>query len=107
MTAKWAAVAARPNGFAVLAPTVPLLFVVLWASGFVGARLTMPYAEPMTLLTFRFVLAAGLLSLLAAALGGRWPRGLRSIAHLAVAGLLLQATYLGGAFAAVKMGLEA
>lgn len=99
--------AARPALLAVLAPAAPLLFVVLWASGFIGARLTMPHAEPMTLLALRFALAAGLLSLLAAALGGHWPRGWRPIAHLALAGLLLQATYLGGAFAAVKLGLEA
>lgn len=89
------------------AAAAPGLFVVLWATGFIGARLTMPDAEPMTTLTLRLALAAALLSLLAAAAGLRWSARRRSLLHLAVAGLLIHAVYLGGVFAAVRLGLEA
>jgi drug/metabolite transporter (DMT)-like permease len=90
-----------------LARAAPALFVVLWATGFVGARLTMPYAEPMALLALRFALAAALLAAIAFASRTRWPRRGYELAHLTVAGLLVQALYLGGVFAAVRLGLEA
>ncbi len=35
----------------------PLIFVCLWATGFVGARLGMPYSEPGTFLAIRFAIA--------------------------------------------------
>jgi hypothetical protein len=40
--------------FAVFA--APGVFVVLWASGFIGAKFGLPYAEPMTFLTLRMAL---------------------------------------------------
>jgi hypothetical protein len=48
---------------------VPALFVVLWSTGFIGAKLGLPHAPPLTFLAVRFWLAAALLALLA------WPRG--------------------------------
>ncbi|TIX75971.1 MAG: EamA/RhaT family transporter, partial [Mesorhizobium sp.] len=50
---------------------IPASFVVLWATGFIGARYAMPWAEPFTFLAARFVLAAVLLAGLMAALGSR------------------------------------
>ena len=44
--------------FAVFA--APAVFVVLWASGFIGAKFGLPYAEPMTFLSLR-MLFVGLL----------------------------------------------
>ena len=38
----------------------PLVFVVLWATGFVLARLTVGHVEPISFLAYRFP-AAGLL----------------------------------------------
>ena len=32
--------------------TAPAVFVVLWASGFIGAKFGLAYAEPLTFLTF-------------------------------------------------------
>ena len=37
----------------VLVWAAPAGFVVLWASGFIGAKFGLPYAEPMTFLTIR------------------------------------------------------
>ena len=48
---------------------VPALFVVLWATGFIGARYAMPWAEPFTFLAVRFVLAFALLAALIGLIG--------------------------------------
>ncbi|MYZ48284.1 DMT family transporter [Propylenella binzhouense] len=89
-----------------LAAAAPALFVVLWATGFIGARMTMPHAEPMILLVMRFALAGAVLLLAAAVMRSPWPRR-RALVHVAVAGILIQAIYLGGVFAATRLGLEA
>ena len=54
-------------------PYFPALFVVLWATGFVGARYAMPYAEPFTFLALRFMLAAALLAAAVVTARLRWP----------------------------------
>jgi drug/metabolite transporter (DMT)-like permease len=85
---------------------VPALFVVLWSTGFVGAKLGLPYAAPLTFLALRFWLAAGLLVLLALATRAPWPRK-AEMRHYAVAGLLVHALYLGGVFVGISLGVEA
>src|SRR3954447_23283090 len=45
----------------------PPLFVFLWATGFIAARLVIPYADPLTFLVLRYVIAASLLALIALA----------------------------------------
>jgi len=47
---------------------IPATFVVLWATGFIGARYAMPWAEPFTFLGTRFVIAAILFVLLSSIL---------------------------------------
>ncbi|MGF1609592.1 MAG: DMT family transporter, partial [Kiloniellales bacterium] len=86
---------------------MPGLFVVLWSTGFIGAKLGLPYAEPLTFLTLRFA-AAGLL-LLAVTLVARaaWPKSWTETLHIAVAGLLLHGVYLGCVYAAIYHGVEA
>lgn len=86
---------------------VPALFVLLWSTGFIGARLGLPYAGPLTFLTLRFVMAAGLLGLAALAMRAPWPRGLTEVGHYAVAGLLVHGVYLGGVFLGISLGIEA
>ena len=83
------------------------LFVVLWSTGFIGAKLGLPHAEPLTFLALRFAIAAVLLLVLALVTAAPWPRDWRSFAHLCVAGLLLHAVYLGGVFASIDLGVEA
>ena len=86
---------------------LPGLFVLLWSTGFIGARLGMPHAEPLTFLAVRFALTAGCLALVALALRAPWPRRKADWGHLAVAGLLMHGVYLGGVFVAIRLGLEA
>ncbi len=86
---------------------VPLVFVVLWSTGFIGARLGLPHAGPLTFLTLRYCLAAGLLLLVTLATRAPWPREPREMAHYAVAGLLVHGVYLGGVFVGISLGVEA
>jgi len=86
---------------------VPALFVVLWSTGFIGARLGLPHAGPLTFLTLRYGLAAALLVLIALATRAPWPRRAGEIGHYAVAGLLVHGVYLGGVFIGISLGVEA
>ena len=86
---------------------MPVIFVPMWATGFICARYTMPYVEPMTLLSLRFAAVAVLLAIFAIATGARWNLSRNQILHLAISGVLLQTVYLGGVFVAVYHGLEA
>lgn len=83
---------------------LPALFVLLWSTGFIGARLGLPHAEPMTFLGLRMVLAAALLFAVALLTRAPWPRGAGALCHVAVAGLLVHGVYLGGVFWAIDRG---
>ena len=85
----------------------PLLFVLLWSTGFIGAKYGLPYAEPLSFLTARYVLVIGLMSLLALAMRAPWPASPREALHIGVTGLLVQALYLGGVFMSIHRGLPA
>jgi drug/metabolite transporter (DMT)-like permease len=86
---------------------LPFSFVLLWSTGFIGAKLGLPDAGPFTFLVVRFVIAAALLALVAVATGAPWPRRRRELIPLAVSGLLVHAVYLGGVFAAISVGVQA
>lgn len=83
------------------------LFVLLWSTGFIGAKLGVPHADPLTFLALRFVLATLLLLALALATRAPWPRDPKQILHLSVAGVLLHTIYLGGVYVAMSLGVEA
>ncbi|WP_340318068.1 DMT family transporter [Rhizorhabdus argentea] len=85
----------------------PALFVVLWSTGFIGARLGLPHTGPLTFLSLRYALAAGLLMLVSLASRAPWPSRLTEAGHFAVAGLLVHGVYLGGVFLGISMGVEA
>jgi len=85
----------------------PVVFVLLWSTGFVGAKYGLPYAEPFTFLALRLALAGALLAGLAVVLRAAWPTGREQSARAGVAGLLLHAGYLGGVFFAIDHGLPA
>lgn len=86
---------------------VPGLFVVIWSSGFIVARLVAPHAEPFTFLSLRFLLTVVVLGTVALVAGARWPVGRRGWRNALVAGVLLQGLYLDGVFWAVSHGLPA
>ncbi|MBC7779070.1 MAG: DMT family transporter [Proteobacteria bacterium] len=90
-----------------IAGLVPVVFVLLWSTGFIGAKLGLPYAEPFTFLSLRFALVAVLLGAICIAVRAPWPRSRREAMHIAVAGVLVHAGYLGGVFNAIENGLSA
>jgi drug/metabolite transporter (DMT)-like permease len=86
---------------------MPAVFVVLWSSGFIGAKFGLPYAEPFTFLLWRFAIVALLLALAAWIWRARWPQTRREAAHIALAGLLVHAGYLSGVFGAIHRQVSA
>jgi drug/metabolite transporter (DMT)-like permease len=96
-----------PRSFAEgTALAAPALFVLLWASGFIGAKLGLPHAEPMTFLTVRMALVVALLGLIALITRPSWPSRIGA-AHSAVVGLLVHGCYLGGVFVSIDHKLPA
>lgn len=85
----------------------PLLFVLLWSTGFIGAKFGLPYAEPITFLCVRYGLVIGVMGLVALVTGAPWPQDARQWLHIGITGLLVHAIYLGGVFTAIRHGLPA
>jgi drug/metabolite transporter (DMT)-like permease len=85
----------------------PGLFVVLWSTGFIGAKLGLPYAEPATFLVFRFLAVLALLLPLCLVLRAPWPATRAEFLHMALAGALIQGGYLGGVFLSLSKGMPA
>src|SRR5512147_550091 len=84
----------------------PWVFVVLWSTGFIGAKLGLPYVEPATFLEVRFLLVLAILLPLCWVSRAPWPPAHKAV-RMAVSGVLLQAGYLGGVFAAIHHGMPA
>lgn len=90
-----------------LLAAMPWVFVAIWSTGFVVARLAMPHAPPLGFLCWRYagsLLAFGVWIAVARA---PWPQGRAQWGHLAVSGVLMHAGYLGGVWAAVRLGMPA
>ncbi|MFN0183164.1 MAG: DMT family transporter [Aquabacterium sp.] len=85
---------------------MPWVFVMIWSTGFIVARYGMPHAPPMTFLAWRYALSVvAFMVWLRLAQVPLPPRD--QWAHLAMGGLLLHAGYLGGVWAAVRLGAPA
>ena len=77
---------------------VPALFVLLWSTGFLGARLGSPHAEPFHFLAWRFAIVAAILWPTTWFGRAAWPRTRREAGGMALAGLLSHGACLGGVF---------
>jgi len=100
------------NSLAVRAQTawlaaMPGLFVLLWSTGFVGGKLVLRDAEPLTFLALRFGIVAVSLLLLSLVMRAPWPKTWTEVLHLALAGFLVHGVYLGGVFASLFHGVQA
>jgi drug/metabolite transporter (DMT)-like permease len=84
----------------------PGVFVVLWSSGFIGAKFGLPYAEPLTYLSLRMTAVLALLALVAVFTRPPMPRG-GAVLHNVVAGLLVHGLYLAGVFISIDRRLPA
>ena len=86
--------------------TAPVVFVLLWSTGFIGTKYGLPYAEPLTFLTLRMVFVVALLVPIAWIVGARWPDR-REVLHSVATGLMVHGLYLGGVFVAIAQGVPA
>jgi len=84
---------------------MPLVFVLIWSTGFIVARYGMPHGPPFHFLAIRFALSVLCFLLWIWLAGARWPGTRVQWRHLAVTGVLMHAVYLGGVWAAVKAGM--
>ena len=86
---------------------LPFAFVVLWSTGFIGARLGLPHIEPLTFLLIRYVAVLCCMLPIALLCRAPWPQTARHWLHIGVSGLLVHGLYLGGVFVAISLGLPA
>lgn len=89
------------------AAIAPLLFVLLWSTGFIGARFGLPYIEPFTFLSIRFVLVLITLGGFIVIFRQPWLTHPAAYGHSAIVGILLHSGYLGGVFFAIDGGMPA
>jgi drug/metabolite transporter (DMT)-like permease len=87
--------------------TAPVLFVLLWSTGFTGIRYGIPYAPPFTFIAVRMAIASVLLALISLAITKRFTYDLPTIGKSALVGITIHGAYLGGCFYGVKQGMPA
>ena len=92
---------------ALVLTAMPGLFVLLWSTGFIGAKLGLPYVEPFTFLLLRFALLTVILVVVALVFRAPWPATRAEFVRIGVVGLLVHGVYLGGVFSALHAGLSA
>ena len=86
---------------------MPVVFVLIWSTGFIVARFGMPYAPPMSFLMWRYGLSMICFLVWIHLARVAWPSTRVQWWHLAVTGVLMHAGYLGGVWASVKAGMGA
>ena len=86
---------------------MPVVFVLIWSTGFIVARYGMPYSPPLSFLSARYALSIACFLAWMAIARVAWPQGRLQWLHLGVTGVLMHAGYLGGVWAAVKLGMGA
>ena len=90
---------------AALIRAMPVVFVLIWSTGFIVARFGMPHAPPMKFLAWRYLFSIVCFLPWIWLAKVNWPKDALQWRHLAVTGVLMHACYLGGVWAAVKMGM--
>ncbi len=85
---------------------IPAVFVVFWATGFIGSRLSAPYAEPFSFLSIRFAIVAALLGIVGLITRASWPDR-RTTVQCLITGALIHGGYLGFVFWSIWKGMPA
>ena len=84
---------------------MPAVFVLIWSTGFIVARYGMPHAPPLKFLVVRYALSIACFLPWIVLARVKWPSHRAQWTHLAVTGIFMHAGYLGGVWAAVKLGM--
>ncbi len=85
----------------------PLIFVLLWSTGFIGAKYILPYAEPFVFLTIRYLFATLILVALAKILKESLKISKAAIKQSMIVAVFLHVIYIGGVFYAVSIDISA
>lgn len=85
----------------------PAIFVLLWSTGWIVAKVAASHADPLTFLSARHALAAIVFSMFATLVGARWPSLPRARAHAFLSGIFLHGLYLAGLWWAIGQGVPA
>lgn len=91
----------------ILIRLAPVLFVLLWSTGYIAAKFALPGAEPMAFLAWRYVIVFALFALVALLWRHPWPRQPISYLHLSITGVSLHCLGLGGVFLGIDRQIEA
>lgn len=86
---------------------LPLLFIVMWSSGYVAGKAALPFVGPYTMIFLRFASAALVLLMVAVATRAPWPKAWKDVGHIAVVGLLIQAMQFSGLYTGINFGVSA
>jgi drug/metabolite transporter (DMT)-like permease len=85
---------------------VPVIFVLIWSTGFIVAKAVAPHADLQFYLVARFSLTALVMGSAALAVGADWPRGKGWLTHF-IAGVLMQGIYLCASYWSIGHGMAA
>jgi drug/metabolite transporter (DMT)-like permease len=85
---------------------VPVVFVLIWSTGFIVAKAVLPHADLQFFLIARFSLTAIVMGCAAFILRAPWPGARRAAPHL-LAGALMQGIYLCASYWAITHGMAA
>ena len=102
----WFGIFMNKSSQPLLEQSVPLIFVVLWSTGYIGAKLGLPYAEPFTFLAMRMAITFCVLAPIVLIFVKKWPSKL-VLGHSVVTGAMIHAGYLGPIFFAIGNGMSA
>ncbi len=86
---------------------LPLLFILMWSSGYVAGKIAVPFAGPFTLVFIRFAIAAVILLMVSLATRAAWPDSPARLFHIAVVGVLIQAVQFSGLYSGISLGVSA
>jgi len=84
---------------------MPVVFVLIWSTGFIVAKFGLPFAPPLTFLSIRYSLSIVCFLVWIGLVRAVWPSDKKQCWHLAVTGVLMHGGYLGGVWIAVKAGM--
>lgn len=85
----------------------PGIFVLLWSTGFVGAKYILPYASPFTFLAIRYFFATIILVALAKLANQTLRISKAQIKESVLVSVFLHVLYIAGVFYAVHLGVSA
>jgi len=85
----------------------PAIFVLLWSTGFIGAKYILPYASPFTFLTIRYFAATVVLVVLAKLAKESLRMSRSQIKESILVSIFLHVLYIAGVFYAVHLGVSA